>query len=819
MNDKVNKVNKVGKLLVIGYYNKDNLGDDCYQLVMGSFFEDFSLVFVNSSHLEKINLEEFNGIIVGGGDIINDYFNNHIKLPLSKFKGPKIAFSIGIPFPSLIKTGYLGHFDHIFTRNYEDVRDIQKLLGSHKAHYIPDIALSFNTTKKKIKNTRKRCGVFLVGNLMDFPKIVEDISHTIKYICSTHNIIFYSFNPSEDIKIAKKVKEIIGEQYYTRLEIKYCRYTPQEMIDEMVGLDFAVCMRYHSHIFCTVAGLPFISISSTRKTRSFMRQAGLKKYQYEIELNGNCTPIGSNRTDMIKTYNKAIREIEKIKYQLTEFLTQSKFLLATQQPSNLFKIYGCDIRKGIESFICKTGDCENAARLLSNYIIGYPDSPYVWGMYQKFQSADKNLYSVIQESAQYLLYQAATVGSGLLSYISEKKTIPLFVDINEYQLYKTVHRGGWYIACENLSNLNSKTNDNIPNGIICDMYIDRTFHWAKSYMAYQGIIPYTSPWCGFIHHTEETTYSQYNTKNLLGITEFIQSLHTCMALFVLSNPLKDYLSHELSFKGLAPHIKIIKLDHPVVSPSIKFTMSKFKQNKTPRLINVGAWLRNTFTIYSLDNTNSIKKSLLLASDMSNCLPPNDFNISSSKDLKIRKTDLDIRRTDLEVHRTPCRPETNNNKWIAMLEIWLSEKGYQPEMLVGTTLYIKGDQEEAKKIDKIVKDMISTVEIIENQDNNNYDRLLSNNIIFLDLIDAAAVNTIIECIVRNTPVLVNKIKGTVALLGENYPLFYETHEEIVKLLDVTKITEAHNYLRTLDKSKYTIDSFIETMKDVALKLNW
>ena len=54
---------------------------------------------------------------------------------------------------------------------------------------------------------------------------------------------------------------------------------------------------------------------------------------------------------------------------------------------------------------------------------------------------------------------------------------------------------------------------------------------------------------------------------------------------------------------------------------------------------------------------------------------------------------------------------------------------------------------------------------------NYDLLLMQNIVFINLIDASAVNTILECIVRNTPIIVNKIDGIIDYLGEDYPLYY------------------------------------------------
>lgn len=108
---------------------------------------------------------------------------------------------------------------------------------------------------------------------------------------------------------------------------------------------------------------------------------------------------------------------------------------------------------------------------------------------------------------------------------------------------------------------------------------------------------------------------------------------------------------------------------------------------------------------------------------------------------------------------------------------------------------------------LLKDFLRKVDILTILDDDAYDDILSENIVFLDLIDASAVNTIIECIVRNTPVIVNKIKPTIELLGDGYPLFYESLDEIINLLDDQNITNTHIYLKSMNKEKYKIENFV------------
>jgi len=90
--------------------------------------------------------------------------------------------------------------------------------------------------------------------------------------------------------------------------------------------------------------------------------------------------------------------------------------------------------------------------------------------------------------------------------------------------------------------------------------------------------------------------------------------------------------------------------------------------------------------------------------------------------------------------------------------------------------------------------------------DDYDRLLTTNIVFMDLYDAAANNAIVECIIRNTPIIVNKIPGVVDYLGDKYPLYYNNLEEVPKLLTEENIFTAHQYLLNMNKTELEIEYF-------------
>ena len=107
--------------------------------------------------------------------------------------------------------------------------------------------------------------------------------------------------------------------------------------------------------------------------------------------------------------------------------------------------------------------------------------------------------------------------------------------------------------------------------------------------------------------------------------------------------------------------------------------------------------------------------------------------------------------------------------------------------------------------------LDSVELIPRLDNDDYDELLATNIVFLDLLDSSANNAIIECIVRNTPLLVNRIAPVVEYLGEDYPLYFESLDEASsKADDLELLQKTHEYLRKLPKEQYTQATFLNSI---------
>jgi hypothetical protein len=106
-----------------------------------------------------------------------------------------------------------------------------------------------------------------------------------------------------------------------------------------------------------------------------------------------------------------------------------------------------------------------------------------------------------------------------------------------------------------------------------------------------------------------------------------------------------------------------------------------------------------------------------------------------------------------------------------------------------------------------------VDVLGWQPNQAYDQLLSENIVFLHLRAASACNTLIECIVRHTPVLVNPLSPVIEYLGERYPFYFQTLDEAAaKAEDFDLLRQAHEYLAALPKEPLTGEMFCRTLAE-------
>ena len=106
--------------------------------------------------------------------------------------------------------------------------------------------------------------------------------------------------------------------------------------------------------------------------------------------------------------------------------------------------------------------------------------------------------------------------------------------------------------------------------------------------------------------------------------------------------------------------------------------------------------------------------------------------------------------------------------------------------------------------------MSDIIIVNEVTNEEYSSIFKNSVVFADIVDCIANNTILECIKFNTPIIVRRNKSAEEYLGVNYPLFFSDYSELVYLKEesflLDLIFESHFYLKNMNKQHIELNSF-------------
>lgn len=847
------------RILIFGYYNRQNWGDDVFEYVFKNYiFNDsnkYELIFKNLDGL-NYNTEVYNTIdtvIIGGGDVINSYFFDNEKVDLFREffdKRPIYFVGIGLTYPNLINVMDIG--DYFFMRNKTDEKLTRNRYSDLYAHAIPDIAfnlmeeeslVNFNKLQKAKKDIKK-IGIALPSPWLKFKcdnTFINDICNLALELSTNHEVHFIPFDTSNngtsnsDVKMIqdiqsqlkknKKTKKKNSNIYYMipNIEIdgSFKHISTQEMIEYFKNMDLVVCGRFHATILSILTNTPFVCVYASQKLDN-LRTDILSMYNYFIKLDTdeNNAPTHFPKKQIIdaikdlknnyvmsinnlKTFsvgmkqetldfNDKLRRIVDSDDSLVIFrqsppqyitLDAKKCLIKTtisnilQRVSNKISISDVDsILRGrpLINVLPRTTymNLDLFKKILTEEILwsltGDPYAPYYYGLYEDIFSSNflEQLNWIVDDYYENYSYKPPS-----------KKNSEAITLVNKN--FQRLHRSGWqYIVNNIVMQLNN--NDNINEPLIIDTYIDKTFHWNKEFYSSKGIIPYKRNWIGFVHHTYSDYNNNYNCVELFKDETFIQSLQECKALIVMTKYLSKQVIKSLKKLNLQ-HVNVHTILHPTENTDIMFTWENFMDNKNKQVVQIGNWLRDVFAIYKviLPKSSIIKeKSILRNKNSENYFPPDNF------------------LNDLYQELNNNNQNNNNNYKV----VDICRNAFKNMHIRGLYHHIVEMEENVKCIDFL--------------DNSEYDYLLSKNIIFLNLVDASACNTLIECVIRNTPIIVNPIPPVVEILGKDYPLYYNDYYEVSKILDNSSlIKQGHEYLKNMPKEQLDISTFINELTTI------
>jgi polysaccharide pyruvyl transferase WcaK-like protein len=870
------------RIIIVGYYNHDNLGDEQYKETFLYMLDkylplkrNYTIQFIDCDLLSTITIIDTDIILLGGGDILNYYFIDKVYDVFHNKSNKVIAVSVGLPYSDiLMHTNKLNIIDYIFIRTKRDIKLFSRYFLKERIIYLPDISfyiskssvskknniLILNSTQSKYKDVLTRLKIqeskskiivfSLSRHIYDkqnpeyYQNIIHEISIFILFLIKNgYFILLLPFNTSNSIP--ERDQNLENDVFIHEDILNIIQHKFSHNLDNILNIDFtlstkevlqiyeyvyvSIPMRFHACLFSIYKRIPILPIFTQKKIRNLLLDMNWQ-HHYELPKNNKDVPITicqktlqekfqyllvhyhSTRellnitcndifeTNLQKSVPKLMETIQSDypKINTVVHLCDNKVLQIYNKLQSIVQIHGYHDFRCVDDSDLK----QKLVNVVNFFITGDFDSCYSYGLMEKmFHSTfdySEEWKWIIQD------WQDKTDNNSEEEHYSNPNG--LFNIHYIPQADKSgAHRSGWQFVYSEIAKLH---NDN--STLYLDLYLDRTFHWKKDILKMVDIIPYHNPWVGFIHHTFDETFSTYNNAVMFQDPDFNTSLLCCKGIFVLSEYLKKEIEDVFNKRNLK--IPIYVFTHPTETKNIpEFTLPKFYDNPDKKIVHVGGWLRNIFSFYqlyipteitfsnpSLKNKNkntihslfcsfvsffsetprhTLRKVALKGKGMNNYFPSDELFPFNQKQKNLF--------LDSEIHKNCSQNNSEfKNNWHRHLYDYLRR-------------------------------ICNSVDIIETLTNEEYDDLLTKNIVFIQLVDASTVNTILECIVRNTPIIVNPHPAVVEMLGPDYPLYMSSSELLEKKMELKEkdIKGAYKCIKKIKKDKYEITTFIKEIEQV------
>lgn len=337
-----------------------------------------------------------------------------------------------------------------------------------------------------------------------------------------------------------------------------------------------------------------------------------------------------------------------------------------------------------------------------------------------------------------------------------------------YQTIFTSHRSGWRMVLEAIHHLHHE------QGVLFDGFLEENFansmnpgrprsaetlermRNSGTFEVFadsreRGIVPYLEPWVGFLHNPPHPPSWLKN--------------HSAPSRFMATDTWRASEEHCVGLFCLSEaHAQWVRARtdvpvnvvlHPTEFPERRWEPEHFAANDSRSVVQIGYWLRRQTAIYDLPLARG-----------------NSGNYT-------------------KVHLVPDVFAGFAND----IERVLASESAHVERPGGNEAFVA-----------------NTVRV-DHLPNDDYDDLLSRNIVLLHLFDASANNAVIECIARCTPLLINPLPAVVEYLGEDYPFYFDSLDEAAeKACDLDLVIAAHEHMaRSPMQELLTFDHFADALE--------
>lgn len=309
------------RLGLIGWYGHSNYGDERILYCIKRFFSDNDFTICNNwidagQRINELNQCDF--ILIGGGGLILRNINHYINI-FRSFKKP-FGF-IGISIEAKHKS--MEEFFELIKQRAEFilVRDTQskRYLNNHRKVIVgPDLTFLYpfnivSKVKEEICGLSLRDWYYWKATIYGgYYEVISRLNRRFRFIKKIYP--FAKWNPNKAVKIVKKKFEVVVPiPFYFDSNVindfdilsRNFKNTPNHFYNNFdYSIKYLVGMRFHSIVFATQCGIPFVSLSYQPKNESFCSDIGLNVLSVDLyKINAL-----ESKIDYMKNYYQQIRE-------------------------------------------------------------------------------------------------------------------------------------------------------------------------------------------------------------------------------------------------------------------------------------------------------------------------------------------------------------------------------------------------------------------------------------------------------------------------------------------------------------------------------
>lgn len=796
--------------LVLGFYDRGNTGDELYREAFARIFKTARMRFACMDDVDVIPAD-VETIICGGGDVINAYFMDKFERVLRRSPPASrrtiYAVSVGVQYADDARR--LAVFDHVFVRNSFDYHLAVRAVGARNVSLVNDavsiIPAGYYGQPPSLQHGVTHVGVFPATPVcIVTPQVVRKLAKALLAALPddavVHIVPFNLFdkNPSEcDVPTCEQLEKLL----FARCVVRHEPGSARACASLAAAMDVNVCMRFHAAVISCLSVGPAktVLLSSEPKMQKFAADRGCTIVSPTLTtLQGLTTII--NRVVLAKpspssaasstssaasavaipTSYPTVDSVVFFERKLGQFLVARHRTVPSDYDAVVERVFEVLAEKGVDEATAlsvvydRGGACRGGhldAGLVCHLISGDVSSPHAYGLAENMVRSD----FVLDDGMRCIWHEVVEASTSERVEKRRQSSSRLCLNETDPSYYPNFARE--LIALKGSADVSIDF-----DRVLIDAMKD--YHRSGWPYAVSGLMPlhhevhrrrgpsvYVDLYVDRTFHWGLSAYS--DLKMVPYRRPWIGVVHHTFNEDVSRHNSAELFRKKAFQDSLASCVCIVSLTK-YMGVQLRQALDRIGHRSVP----VHVVYHPTETPTSLFRmsafmSNPARKAVQIGDWLRNKTSIGLLDLGENK-LALTPVVLDPKRSAEDRNHGICGIHHHHTHALQ------SKKVLTMNRLV----------------------------------NDAYDALLTANVVFLNLIDCSAVNTVIECIVRNTPIVVNRHPALEEVLLPSYPGFYESLEHASAILNsVSIVDKCHVHLAKLDKTRFKLSTFVRSFIDI------